>query len=229
VTAGLVRVRVIRATDTADRVAPAWFNAHERQRLEAMGSAQRRAQFLAGHRLAREMAAGPEASLHAFDLVADAAGAPRLVRVDGGPGFHVSLAHSGDWVACALADAPVGIDVETEARARDLDAVATYTFAPEHAALVRRLDGADKAAAFYRYWTLAEAQGKHAGHGLRPHEVRGLAWRECAPAAAAGITWQDGEVSLAVWCTPGARIDVSGWSAPAPRYWCVEPASGSAG
>jgi 4'-phosphopantetheinyl transferase len=232
--APLVRIRVERVADVADvadPAAPDWLNDLERARLARMGSALRRAQFLAGHRLARVMAA--ERSGHAagdWNLLADADGAPLLrLRSGAAATLHVSLAHSGEWVACAVADTPVGLDVEAETRARDLDALAAYTFAPEHVARLRALDGVGKAEAFYRFWTLAEAHGKHAGHGLRPHDVRRLAWRECAPADAGGRTWQANEMTLGAWCAPAARVELSGWTAPAPRYWRVEPASGAAG
>ena len=75
-------------------------------------------------------------------------------------GIHVSVAHSGGWVAVAVTDAaPVGVDVErTHDAWKELLATAC---APEEHAAVR--DGHD----FARVWTRKEAVLKAMGTGLR--------------------------------------------------------------
>lgn len=92
----------------------------ERLRLATFGHAGRRRQFVLGRTAARRLAAarlgcGPIA----VPLAVDADGAPRL------PGAHISIAHAGRahgaLGAAAVADRPVGIDVEgVRARRPDL-------------------------------------------------------------------------------------------------------------
>jgi 4'-phosphopantetheinyl transferase len=225
-----VRIHLERLAEDATPPRTDAFNATELARLARMRNPLRRRQFVAGHRLARALAAqlagnAPEA----WDLIADAAGTPRLRAVDGTASMHASLAHSGDWVGCALSPAPLGLDLETDARERDLDAVAAYAFAAEHAADVAARTGAAKAQAFYRWWTLAEAEGKHAGHGLHPHRTRGLAWRECRIDQAEGVTWRGDGFWLALWSPGRVRAEVTGAEVEAPRYWRVESADDASG
>ena len=215
------RVRLLRLDAEASNASPSWFNAAERERLERMTAPRRRRQFIAGHRLARELAA--EASGSGFsdwDLVTDTHGAPRLVGRDGTP-LHVSLAHGGDWVACALASAPIGIDVESAPRPRELGALARHALAPGNADEVVALTGEERVAALYRYWALAEAQGKHGGRGFHAHVARANTFVEVRTADAPGCTWQAGDTTLAVWAEDLGGIVIEGWDAPLPRFWAT--------
>ena len=54
------------------------------------------------------------------------------------PDCHFNLAHSGEWVVCAVSAAPVGVDIE-EIRPLDL-AVAETVFAPGELARFKALD-----------------------------------------------------------------------------------------
>jgi 4'-phosphopantetheinyl transferase len=103
--------------------------------------------------------------------------------VAGGP--HLSVSHSGDRVAVALAYGPVGIDVEE--RSRQLDrAIERHVLAPAEAAAMNATadmaatndsaatddtDDTDAPAAghgdIFTYWTRKEALVKATGDGLR--------------------------------------------------------------
>lgn len=78
------------------------------------------------------------------------------------PAFHFNVSHSGDWVVCAVADGPVGVDVEQVTQA-DLR-IADRFFAPEEIELLHRVR--DQNRAFYRLWTAKESYIKYLGTGL---------------------------------------------------------------
>lgn len=228
-----VRVRLVRLAPDAPHAPEDWLTAVERARLDAMTAPRRRRQFVAGHRLARELAAQATGThFDSWELHADALGAPRLSSRDGAARpLHVSLAHGGEWVACALGATALGIDLEAAPRDRDLEALARHAFSARNAAQIVACEGEARKAAFYRCWTLAEAQGKHDGRGFHAQASRTRTFRECAPAQAAGRTWQAGEVTLALWTPPARGLDVAveGWDAPAPCYWTAESVGAATG
>jgi Phosphopantetheinyl transferase len=89
-------------------------------------------------------------------------GRPRLP----GDELHLSVSHSGDWVAVAVTDlGPVGVDVERHARraAELADAV----LSPAEAAALARLPEAERGTALIEYWARKEAVLKATGDGLR--------------------------------------------------------------
>lgn len=90
----------------------------------------------------------------------------QLSREPGGkptlPGFHFNLSHSGPWVAVAVGDAPLGVDVECLREGRDTEAIARRWFTPREQAYV----GQDPER-FARIWTAKESRLKRAGTGLR--------------------------------------------------------------
>ncbi len=84
-------------------------------------------------------------------------GKPELA---GEPGIHFNLSHSGAVVLCAVADAPVGVDVERE---RSLpEGVARRVLSPEELAQYRR----EGPAFLIQAWAMKESCGKCAGRGL---------------------------------------------------------------
>jgi 4'-phosphopantetheinyl transferase len=219
------RVCLRRLPGNACDPGPAWLNAAERERLSHMTAPRRRLQFLAGHELARVLAAEASGTPFAeWDLVADEHGAPRLLLGGAPCGWHVSLAHGGDWVAAAVAPVRIGIDIESAPRERDLAALARHAFAPRNAEDVVALAGDERRAAFYRYWALAEARGKHGGRGFQAHVARAQAFVERDPGAGQGATWQEGDTTLAAWIDEGpGDIGIEGWAAPVPRHWGIDP------
>lgn len=104
----------------------------------------------------------------------------------GAAGPFLSLSHCGEYVACAVSDAPVGIDIEAFPVA-DLEGVVT-AFSPAIAATIRTAD--DPHHAFVHYWTRAESVLKAMGTGL-----------SVAPAGLefAGETVRFGEVAFRTW------------------------------
>jgi 4'-phosphopantetheinyl transferase len=219
------RVSVLAAE--ADAQPRGWLDAGEADRLAATGSPQRSRQFLAGHWLARPMAAAATGTRpHGWLLSAATTGAPGLALRDGGVhGLHLSISHSGDIVAVAIASIPVGIDVEAEGRVRDWLALADEVFAPQECAQLRTAEGRDRSDMFHRFWTLKEAFGKRDGSGLRPHEARSQCAVLCDESEALAIAWQFGGQSLALAGEQGMRIDLQGMSCTAKRsFWRFDSA-----
>lgn len=209
-----VEVRLLALSDfSADAQADAltWLNAEERARLATITATQRRLQFLAGHHLARCMAAewcggAPDA----WQLRQQPGGAPMLVAPSGHAAApSVSLSHSGDWVGCAIADAAIGLDLESHTKVRDRAALAHHVLSVAELAHWRALPIDEQTAVFYALWTLKEAQGKHAGTGLRLQQARQQSFVGCATAQEApGITWQTPEMSVGVFAEPGLRVRI---------------------
>lgn len=79
------------------------------------------------------------------------------------PNLHISLSHSGNTVLCAVADVPVGIDVELPRPVRP--GLAARWFDAHEQALIAR-----DPAAFFDLWMAKEAVLKEIGCGL----ARGL-------------------------------------------------------
>ncbi len=121
----------------------------DRCRREADRRRGRRADALARHALAQ--AAGTRAE--ALTFARTETGKPYAVGLD----RHFSLSHSGCLVLCAVADHPVGADIQ---RHRSVSP-----------SMTRRLARAGYAGAseedFFEWWTRQEAAGKLAGTGLK--------------------------------------------------------------
>jgi len=86
----------------------------------------------------------------------DPGGKPRL------EGAHFNLSHSGQWVALAVGDSPVGVDVECLREGRPIERLARRYFTEEEC---RR--AGDSQEGFLRIWTAKESRLKYLGVGLR--------------------------------------------------------------
>lgn len=85
--------------------------------------------------------------------------------IDGHPELHFSLSHSGDFVACAIGEMPVGVDVQTIVTARD--SLVDYTMSESEKTHLQALeDVAARNAYFTQLWTLKESYVKATGTGL---------------------------------------------------------------
>ena len=87
-------------------------------------------------------------------------GKPRIARHHD---IHFNMSHCRKAVACVVADAPVGIDVEETTRYND--GVARYTLSDKE--YERVMNSAEPAIEFTKLWTMKEALLKYTGEGLR--------------------------------------------------------------
>lgn len=90
---------------------------------------------------------------------------PELAPDEGEPPPHFNLSHSGRLVLIAVADAPVGVDVE-RIRELDLAGMARQVFRPDEAAALNGIPAARRTEAFIAAWTRKEAYLKARGLGI---------------------------------------------------------------
>lgn len=184
----------------------AWLGGGERDRLAAIASGPRRAQFLAGHVLARQLAvefAGGEPEAWHFHI------GPQHRRELLGPGGHrlcLSLSHSHDQVAAAVAERPIGVDLEVSPEPRDWADLARRLFSPATAAWVLGDGNAGRDRRFREAWALLEAQGKRSGEGVQRAVFRRLDLVPCESREAEALSWPAGEGSLALAGWRGMRV-----------------------
>jgi len=162
-----------RRQDAAPRLAGLLDDA-ERERWTAYRRDADRERFLVGCALAKTVVAactGQRPAQVSFDRACGQCGKPHgKPAVRGGPDLSVS--HSGDLVAVAVAAAPVGVDVEQlDGRARDLGddpaALARMVLAEEERAALAAVGPEGRMRAFLVAWTRKEAVTKARGDGLR--------------------------------------------------------------
>ena len=225
--AGRAQLRIARVTTVLDSVGGdlGWASEEERSRLAAMRSPRRRDQFVAGHWLARCLAAevlGGQPS--DWLLGAAPGGAPTLLTKAGNsPGHAVSLSHAGSWVVAALAPFTIGVDVETHSKPRDFLGLAQAAFSGDELQHLRSLPDLERAAAFYLAWTLREAIGKRSGHGLRPALARLQMPMPCDADGSEAVTWQFDDCTLALVGAEGMSFLATGLPEQASRrFWRIE-------
>ena len=196
-----------------------WLTAEERVRLAEISDAMRAAQFLAGHGLARQLAAqfaGGEPGQWSLRVAQDGR---RWLDHDDRPTVAVSIAHAGDQVAAAVGRQPLGLDIEAPGRPRDWLALARTVFSDAENLALGAASPDSRAAVFRETWTLKEAWAKRSGLGLQRAQARRCSAQPSGTAGAEAWTWVDAQgvaVALAAW--PGADIRALGLEGPA-RGW----------
>ena len=206
----------------------AWMTPGETNRAASMKSLKRRSQFIAGHWFARRLAGeffGADGG--EWKIAVSASGQPILVPPGGGDGsIHLSISHSDDLVAVALARFPIGVDVETRTRNRDFIGLAAHMLSDGEQRVVTGVEGSARASAFYRFWTLREAQCKREGQGLSAKWARRWSVESAAETCAEALHWQWAGMSLAIaGCAP-LQVQTHGIPATGePSRWVFKQAS----
>jgi 4'-phosphopantetheinyl transferase len=147
----------------------------EREKAARFHAALDRARYLEAHLALREVLADRSGQTPAE--VKYGYGPQGKPRLESHPAIHFNLSHGGGWAVVALADRPVGVDIEPVAPFAHLDEVAAGVLHGEeraalHARPDRLLEG------FFRAWVRKEAVLKYAGLGLSraPNTVKALPW-----------------------------------------------------
>lgn len=193
---GIADVWWARRQDASGRLARL-LDETERRRWTAYRREEDRERFLTGCALAKTALArytGQRPADVRFDRTCGQCGEPHGKPVIEGGGVEHSVAHSGDLVAVAVAQAPVGVDVEQlDGRPRPLggdgdpDALARLVLSAAERAALAKVAPAGRARAFLVAWARKEAVTKATGDGLR------AAFSDVVVAAGAGpprlVSW----------------------------------------
>ena len=199
--------RVSRWAETATGQGLGWLSASERLRLGGITAAARRSQFVAGRWFARQLLASAYGGHPAqWQLSAPEVGPPR-VEPDSPSDLHISLSHSGDHLAGAVAPTPVGVDLEAPRRPRDFLALANAICSPGEVARLRAARPDAREALFYECWTLKEAWLKARAEELSPGRLAQIGTAYASPGSAGhGRTWRAGGFTLALVANPAAHL-----------------------
>ena len=204
---------------------PAWLGGEERLRLAEIHDPTRAAQFVAGHCLARQLAAGLSGgSAGEWQLVVGDDGRRRLEHSQRAPLF-ASISHVRTLVAVAVGARPLGVDLESSGQPRDWLALARTMFSPAEVQALADTPGSDLETRFLATWTLKEAWAKRSGRGLQRQAARRCTAQACDGAAAEAWTWRlpDGG-SLALAASAGADVVARGIAGEARPWRYLETA-----
>ena len=139
-----------------------YVGARRLERLKKL-SGRSLAETRSAQRLCRELLDGfPRACGEGGDpvLEEDERGKPFLLRSS----LHISLSHSGGYAAAAVADVPLGLDLQS---LREISRrVQERLYSPEEIAWIGRAEGDEGQKRAVRLWTMKEAYGKLLGTGL---------------------------------------------------------------
>lgn len=172
----------------AQQLAAGWLTGSEQARLATLQHPARRQEFIAcRYALRHLLATGSSTPAEHWRLDAPEGRAPHLNAdhhgVDAAASTHLSLSHSGAYLACAVGPQPVGIDLEVKdlrAGRRDVLALAGMACTPGELAQLQALDeGPARYRHFLQLWSLKEAYFKCTGTGVDFSVIRRI---ECRPA-----------------------------------------------
>lgn len=204
----------------------------ERARAAAFQRPSDRCDYVAAHLLVRLCAASainvPPATLPLVQQCSVCRGPHGRPTLLGLPGVHVSLSHTGGWVAAAVAGEPVGIDLENASSAALEPSLLDFVLTPAERAVVESADTPTRT--FRRFWVRKEALLKVGYATLDSFRALDLSRLPLAdPFEDAGPGVRYGELLLLDWCADDGDVVGAAVSAqtlhlvPWPRD--VEPLS----
>ena len=201
--------RISTVAGDAAAVGLAWLSDSERSRLDAITAAGRRKDFLSGRWGMRQLLANVFGGEPACDwpLAAAAHGPPRLVNPSAGGPLHLALSHSGEWLACAVSSAPLGLDIETPGRPRDIAAMIEAVCTETERERFAKMNASECADHFRIVWTLKEAHQKMYLEGISLDVLTRLETsRPCRSggANANALVWQGAALTVALAADQGA-------------------------
>jgi len=79
-------------------------------------------------------------------------------------GLYFNLSHSDEMVVCAVAESPVGCDIEKVDKYRE--GIAERNFTDNEMRYLKRFQGEERKEEFYRLWTMKESYLKMTGEGI---------------------------------------------------------------
>ncbi|WMT41459.1 4'-phosphopantetheinyl transferase superfamily protein [Paenibacillus sp. D2_2] len=98
---------------------------------------------------------------HDLQIVRNSYGKP---LVQGLSNLYFNNSHSGQWVVCAISDAPIGVDIE---KISDIDLqIAEHFFSEQELLDLNNQQPEARASYFFELWTLKESYIKAEGQGL---------------------------------------------------------------
>ena len=115
----------------------------------------------------------PETEKEPFHYIAAPGGKPRL---EGHPEIYFNISHCAACVACALGDAPVGIDVEN--RFPWKESLAARICHPLERERLRKLEPEEQEQWLNRIWSRKESYLKYLGTGIRRDLREFQVWEE---------------------------------------------------
>ncbi len=139
----------------------------EQRRLANLKTAKRRTEFIVGRALIKTICA--EHFHTTTDKIIIKVRADRAPFLPDYPNWFIGLSHSGKYVMAALADEPIGIDIEQH-KNRLCDALMNRLFLNEFPTHWEQLNEIEKQKYFYGLWTQKEAifklkcQSEQTGH-----------------------------------------------------------------
>ncbi len=169
----------------------AWLSPSELERLAGLRVPARRDQYLAGHWLAREQLAALAGGVATSWQLQERRSLPPAV-LGHEAALHLSLSHSGDWIAAAVADTALGIDLE-QRRPRD----ALHRFEELLLAEGETPGTLDNDALLQR-WVAKEAWIKREHGSALPEQLAAIRLHHAEPTTADIRLWSGTDVHLAL-------------------------------
>ena len=190
-----------------------WLSDSERSRLQSLRAVARRDHYLAGHWLARELLAKAFVDSTRGTTIPqdwslrDSKG--QAPPVFGHDLVQLSISHSGAWVAAAVAQQPVGIDIEQRPRLLDR-AIRDLLVNPDEAA--GDIDNDD----LLQRWVAKEAWLKARGESALPQQLRQLRMHASGNDVSDVICYRSDDFHFAVATSPMATLVWNGRAGAIP-------------
>lgn len=172
----------------AQLLAPGWLTQSEQSRLSGMRKSSRHQEFVACRYALRQLLATAQGTNAGYWRLNGYEGSPPTLSAshhgaDSAASTHLSLSHSGAYLACATGPQPVGIDLEVrDVRVvkRDVLALAAMACSDWEMRQLRTIDcERSRYRLFLQWWSLKEAYFKCLGTGVSFASIRSM---ECRPA-----------------------------------------------